>query len=194
MPATTNFLQWNPTLTNQETDAAYAADAQRMGGATSGEFPSPTANKAFYQWSTFVAAFCQMMAAKGYSTSDASISTLAAQLANVLTNADLIGVQAVRSDKTGVYAAGSVYTNGSTAAVYEEVTMRGPFTGGTGSDHYIQAIVNGVAGPSAGWSNGTNSYAYIGFWVPAGGTFSVSITDTNGSSTISNWTEVSFGV
>jgi hypothetical protein len=46
-------------------------------------------NKVWYQSSTFVAAFCQMMANKGYTLSDASITTLEAVLAHVITDADL---------------------------------------------------------------------------------------------------------
>ena len=91
MAGTTNFIQWDPTATNQETDAAYVADAQRSGGAVTGQFPSATANKLFYQLSTFTTAFAQMMANKGYSTSDANLAALVAVLSNVLTNADLGG-------------------------------------------------------------------------------------------------------
>jgi hypothetical protein len=87
--ATTNFLQWNPGQANQESDSDYNADSQRSGGAVDNTpLPAPLGNKAFYQWSTFVAAFCQMMAAKGYSTSDADITTLQAVLANIVTEAD----------------------------------------------------------------------------------------------------------
>ena len=197
MPAATNFLQWNPTASNQESDAAYTADAQRTGGASSGEFPSPTANKLFYQSSTFVAALCQMLAAKGYSTSDADISVLAAVLANLITNADLarLSIQATRTSMIGSYAAGSTYVNTSGKAVFEEVTMTGPFTGATGSDHYLQSTVDGVAGPKSSFTNAASGYASVGFWVPAGSAFSVTITDTSGgSSSITGWTEVSFGL
>ena len=88
--ATTNFLQWNPAAVNQETDAEYSADSQRSGGAVNGTpLLAPLGNKVFYQATTFVAAFGQMMAAKGYSTSDASQSALAAVLANILTEDDV---------------------------------------------------------------------------------------------------------
>lgn len=197
MPATTNFLQWNPTASNQESDAAYTSDAQRTGGASSGEFPSPTANKLFYQSSTFVTALGQMLATKGYTTSDADISVLTAVLANLITNADLarLSIQATRTNMIGSYAAGSTYTNTSGKATFQEVTMTGPFTGATGSDHYLQSTVDGVAGPASGISNATNGYASIGFWVPAGSTFSVAITDTGGgTSTLTGWAEISFGL
>lgn len=87
---TTNFLQFNPNQVNQETDALYAADTSRTGGAPANAiFASALANKLFYQLTTFVAAFANMMAGKGYSTSDSSLGVLEGALANVLTNADL---------------------------------------------------------------------------------------------------------
>jgi hypothetical protein len=87
----TNFIQWNPGAANQETDAQYLADAQRIAGyGTDQIVPSPLLNKATYQASTFCAAFGQMLAAKGFTNSDASVSALAAVLANILTTADLL--------------------------------------------------------------------------------------------------------
>jgi hypothetical protein len=89
--ATTNFLVFNPSVVNQETDAEYAADSQRSGGyGVDNIVPSPLLNKATHQPTTFCAAFGQMMAAKGYSTSDADVSVLAAVLANIITEADLL--------------------------------------------------------------------------------------------------------
>ena len=93
MPGTNNLIQWNPTQANQENDAAYAADTQRLNGAANpSQFASALANKAFYQWSTFVAAFGQMMATKGFNMSDANIATLAATLAHVLTDVDIAAI------------------------------------------------------------------------------------------------------
>ncbi len=89
MAGTSNFIQQNPTQANQETDSAYQSDSLTTGGiGVDAIMPSAWLNKYFYQQSTFVAAFCQMMANKGYTLSDASITTLEAVLANVLTNAD----------------------------------------------------------------------------------------------------------
>lgn len=89
MAGSSNFLQWNPGSVNQDTDGAYAADSTRSGGAVDPQiFPSALANKAFYQWSIFVAAFCQMMANKGFVMSDANYANLIAALANVITTAD----------------------------------------------------------------------------------------------------------
>lgn len=88
--ASTDFIQFNPAAINQESDAQYLADSQRAGGyGVNNIVPSPLLNKFSYQTSTFCAAFCQMLAAKGYSTSDADVNVLAAVLANVITDADL---------------------------------------------------------------------------------------------------------
>src|ERR1035438_10135815 len=89
--AITNFLQWDGTGSNMESDTQYSQDTQRSNGFVSGPsiWPSLLANKTLYQLTTFQAAYCQMLVAKGYSTSDANIATLATVLANILTQADM---------------------------------------------------------------------------------------------------------
>lgn len=88
--ATTNFVQHNPTAANQEPDSSFDSNSLTTGGiGVDAIMPSDWMNKRWYQDSTFIAAFCQMLATKGYTTSDANITTLAATLANVVTNADL---------------------------------------------------------------------------------------------------------
>lgn len=90
MPGSTNFQQWNPSAANQETDAQYTTDAQRVGGAANPAiFDSATANKVLYQVTTFVAALAQALAAKGFALSDANINALAGVLATVTTATDL---------------------------------------------------------------------------------------------------------
>lgn len=90
MAGTTNLLIWNPTGANQETDAEYAADSQRSGGATNPSlFDATLANKAFYQWSTFLYALFTAFANKGFTTSDSSASSLVTECANFLTTADV---------------------------------------------------------------------------------------------------------
>ena len=74
--APTNFLQWNPSLINQQTDGAYASDAQRTGGAITGIFPSDLANKLYYQTSTLVTALATVMVNKGYEMQDVSLANL----------------------------------------------------------------------------------------------------------------------
>jgi hypothetical protein len=90
MAGSSNFLTWDPPLTNAESDGSYAADPTRSAGAIADQiFPSVLANKALHQMTIMAAALGQMMAAKGYTLSDADQNTLAAVLANLLTNADL---------------------------------------------------------------------------------------------------------
>jgi hypothetical protein len=90
MGAETNFLQWNNGGVNQETDPEYLADPLRLGGApTDAILPSPVFNKALYQLTTFVAAFCNMLALKGINTSDSDIAVLTAALSNVVIDTDL---------------------------------------------------------------------------------------------------------
>jgi hypothetical protein len=91
MPSgSTNIQQWNPTAANQESDTAYTADTLRSGGAVDPSvFPSITANKLFYQLSTFIVALANALAAKGYVVSDANVTTLAGVLANIITQTDL---------------------------------------------------------------------------------------------------------
>lgn len=89
--SSTNLQQWNPSQNNQETDSAYAADSQRLGGATNPSlFTSLLANKLFYQVTTFLTALFTAFANKGFTTSDASLATLTAQCANFLTTADVL--------------------------------------------------------------------------------------------------------
>ena len=56
MSITNTIIQWNPTGGNQESDAAYAADTQRSGGALAGQdLFYNTANKLWYQTSSTIA-------------------------------------------------------------------------------------------------------------------------------------------
>jgi hypothetical protein len=90
MAGTTNLIQWNPTSSNQETDAQYLADSQRASGAVDPEFFDATlANKLFYQVTTYLTALFQAFAAKGFTTSDSNLNTLASVCANFLTTADV---------------------------------------------------------------------------------------------------------
>lgn len=91
MPGSTNFVIWNPSQINQESDAAYASDSQRVGGAPNGvAFPSQTGNKLFYQVSVGITALMQMMAAKGFTVNDTNLATLTSVLAAIRTTADVV--------------------------------------------------------------------------------------------------------
>jgi hypothetical protein len=107
--ASTDLLQFNPAAINQQNDATYLADSNRTGGfGTDAIVPSPLLNKVIYQSSTFIAAFGQMMAAKGYTTSDADVSVLAAVLANLITEADeLPSIATVAYSPTPAFNAGA---------------------------------------------------------------------------------------
>ena len=77
--ATTNFQIFNPSESNQMNDATYTSNTLRSGGITvDALLPSPLLNKAYYQWSTFVAAFCQMLVNKGVSTADSNRAAIPA--------------------------------------------------------------------------------------------------------------------
>jgi hypothetical protein len=106
------------------------------------------------------------------------------------------GFNGVRTSMTGTYVTGTTYTNSTGAAVFEEVTMAGPGAGASGEDFLLSSTINGAQGPSAGITNDSWGYAHIGFWVPAGGTFSATVSSPNGHTgeTISQWTEVSFAL
>jgi hypothetical protein len=85
MSGSNNFLQWNPSQANQESDANYATDSQRTGGApTNTPFPSLTANKLFYQATTMVAAIAQWLANAGNNVSDNSLTNLITTLSQAI--------------------------------------------------------------------------------------------------------------
>jgi len=88
----TNFLLFNPTQANQETDAEYLTDATRTGGAgVDALWLSPSANKTLYQLTCGMYAIMEMMAGKGFTTLDTDPATLTAVLANILTTVDIPG-------------------------------------------------------------------------------------------------------
>ena len=121
--ATTNLLQWNPTAANQENDAAYLADSQRAGGATNPAiFEAQLANKAYFQWSTFLTALFTAFANKGFTTSDSNLPTLTAQCANFLTTADLLPAV------VNVPYAATVTLNAATANGFYLQTLTGNLT------------------------------------------------------------------
>lgn len=87
------FVQWNPTKANQQTDAEWQADAQRLGGALNPSiFTSKRANKLFYQLSTMAVALANSLTAKGYSVSDADVTALTTVLGNLVAKPDFYAV------------------------------------------------------------------------------------------------------
>lgn len=157
MAGTSNFIQWNPSQTNQETDAEYTADSLRSAGAIGGVFPSATGNKLYYQVSTMVAALAGMLAAKGYSTSDSSLSTLEGVLANLLTNADMkspmttVAYSSSPSFNCASYNGFSMTLTGNTAPTFSGVsagqTIALVFVQDSAGSHtvtYPSAVVGGA--------------------------------------------------
>ncbi len=123
--ATTNFLVWDTALANMETDSVYSGDAIRTGGAVANDLlPSALANKAFYQWSTFVAAFCQMLVNKGVSTSDSNFNNLVSVLATVRIASDF------PSSVVSVPYATSISFNAGTSSGFD-LTLTGNVTSST---------------------------------------------------------------
>jgi hypothetical protein len=131
MSGSSNFLQFNPTGANQETDSAYSADALRTGGAVDPSiFTSALANKIFCPMTTFVSALAQALAAKGYVLSDANLASLAGVLANVTTQADLTSALALYAPKvspalSGVPTAPTAATADNPATVATTAFVKG---------------------------------------------------------------------
>lgn len=101
MSGSSNFILFDSNGTNIESDALYASDANRTGGAASGnEFPSSVFNKAEFQANMATAALMGMMATKGYIVTDGdpgggsptapatALTNLEAVLAAIRTTAD----------------------------------------------------------------------------------------------------------
>lgn len=119
MAGSNNFLQFNPTQANQESDGAYAADATRSGGIVFNQIMSSLlGNKLFYQVTTFVAALAAALAAKGYNMLDSNFANLVTALGNLLTKADLRNykngvpstsyVQSLTGIPAGIISAGNI--------------------------------------------------------------------------------------
>jgi hypothetical protein len=134
MAGTNNYQIWNPGSANQESDAAYASDSLRTGGAGTGAiFPSPTANKLFFQLSMMTYALAQMMANKNYNIIDNNAPNLVAALTNILTNADIPGNLVTPND----FACNLVANNG-----YIRFPTYAPFNG----FKLLWGLSNAVAG------------------------------------------------
>jgi microcystin-dependent protein len=92
MPATNNFLQFNPAKNNMLSDADFNAATLRQQGIQSGirtAAASNLHNKMYYQVTTMASALGSMLANKGYTVSDADISALTSQLSVIMTAADM---------------------------------------------------------------------------------------------------------
>lgn len=149
--ATSTFLAW-ANGANIESDAQWSTDPLRTGNIpVDAALPSPMLNKLFRQATVFNAAFGQALAAKGYSTSDASQNTLAAVLANIITEYDLAHSPALGGNPTATTQSGS--DNSSKVA----------------TTAFVQGVVAAVAALIAGaeFGSGPNGWYLV---LPALGT------------------------
>jgi hypothetical protein len=151
----TNFLQWNPAAENQESDAAYAADAQRAGGAVVGSiFQSPLANKLFYQATGMVLAIAQTITAQGLNAEDSNIATLAANLQQAIRALCRLGYALLSYASTMAFNAAQDSTF--------ETTLTGNVTSSTLSGQTEGQIIffvihqNSAGGHTFVWPTGVN--------------------------------------
>jgi len=150
--ATTTLLPFNPTQTNQESDAAYLADSNRTGGfGTDAIWPSPLANKTLNQMSNYLYAFFTSFANKGFTTNDDDISLLIAQCANFLTTADIQpDLVSVAYSPTPVFNAGAA--NGFQMTLSGNVTSSS-FSGliAPGQIYRFVFVQDGTGGRTVVW-------------------------------------------
>ncbi len=76
MAGSSNFVVFDPNLTNAESDATYQADSAVTGGFASGIASTQLFNKAFHQFSIMVAAIAGWISDKGGAASDADVTAL----------------------------------------------------------------------------------------------------------------------
>ena len=176
--ATTNYLLFNPSELNTESDANYIVDPTRLGGAQSGGIlPSTLFNKVIFQQSEFTTAFATMMVNKGFTVNDAPFSSLVAVLANVITSADLsasmISVAYASSMTFNVAGAAGfeVVLTGNVASSSLSNTKTGPLLfvlvqDGTGGRTFSWPSSTTPGGPICPFPNGTSVQAF--FQIPTG--------------------------
>lgn len=73
---TTNFVTFNPSLTNAETDSQYASDQSVTGGLTNGVASPTMHNKLFHQATIMAKALANVLVNHGQSALDTSESAL----------------------------------------------------------------------------------------------------------------------
>lgn len=159
MPGTTNVLQWNPNANNQETDAQYSADSQRLSGASSPSvFGSELGNKVFYQLTTYVLGLFQALANKGYNTVDSNLPGIINACSNLLTNADL------RTPMLYLASSASMVLRGDQADGWDinlvsnvTFTLNNPVVG----QIYILSFIQGAAGYTVTWPSNIKGHGTV---------------------------------
>jgi len=103
MSGSNNFVQWDSAKNNIVTDEIYSSSSMVTNGATAEIYPSNIHNKFAYQTTTFIKALAQMLADKGYSLSDSSMSALIAIFNSALNGREWL--------KDTVYVVGDIATS-----------------------------------------------------------------------------------
>lgn len=131
MAGTNNFLQFNPSKTNQSTDINYQNSTYRSGGIPTipGAAPSTVHNKLYYQVSIMVTAVAQMLANRGYNISDDNLNDLIAALDTLADKNTVLPLSG--GTMTGPIVLPGNPTTDKHAAPKQYVDTRLPLAGGT---------------------------------------------------------------
>lgn len=151
-----NFVQFNSTKSNMASDAVYDGGSFQLNGVPLAGLADPLGhNKLFYQLSTFVTAFAQVLANEGYTVSDSSITALEAVITSALAMPGrLLNVQTFTS--SGTYTP----TTGMNTAIIE---VQGAGGGGGGCPSTLSTTISfGVPGSSGSYAKGKYTAATIG--------------------------------
>lgn len=136
MPGSSNFKPWGGNTgpaSDIQSDATYASDPTRSAGLVLNQtMLSALGNKLFLQVTMMVAALGQMMATKGYTVSDANLNTLAAALANIITQADLASSPALGGNPTAPTQAATDNTTKIATTAFAQAAMANGFVIGSG--------------------------------------------------------------
>lgn len=153
----TNFVQWNPSATNQQNDTAYATSAS-AGAATNSIFASTVANKLFYQVTTFVTAFATTLSNLGFTVTDASLANLESVLSQIVISG--IGASPTLGNVTcNAVNAGSLQTTTSVLAG-QNVLAQGQIQGYGNPGLSLPALALGNTSGVAGTSTVSDGTAY----------------------------------
>lgn len=138
MPGSSNFLVFNESCFNQESDAEYAPDSTRLTGITFNQILSSLlGNKMFYQSSIAVAALAASLASKGYNPNDGSANPptalvdLTTVFNNIITTVDVIVSGSIGTTgghvQFGTAFGGLILEWGYTGVIFTNATVTFPF-------------------------------------------------------------------
>lgn len=177
--ASNSILPFGATASNELSQSAYAADAQRLTGNQPGVARSPLVNKALHQLSVVAAGVAQFVADR--QSADVVDTLTPAQFATMLAAAGrggLIGVQRLASSGTYVRSAGAVSGivigiggggGGGNSSNTGAANVSVGYGGGSGSsfEHYFaalpatQAYTIGAGGAGVGAAGGATAFGSL---------------------------------